>query len=78
MGLPVRIGISGPQNDEAPPIPAELPAIKLKKRQNAFAISVKSVLRKLREKKEIIVVDVRKNDAFEKLIAGVLMGVNIR
>ena len=64
--LPVREGVSAPGDPQSLNIPAELPAIKLKKRQNAFAISVESVLRKLKQKQEIILIDVRRKSEFEK------------
>ena len=64
--LPVRKSVSAPGNPQSRHIPVEFPAIKLKKCQAAFAISVESVLQKSKEKQEIILVDGRKSDAFEK------------
>jgi len=66
VGLPVHIGLTAMQNPEASPIPAELLTGTGKKRNPAFAISAESVLRKLREKQDIILIDVRKKAGFEK------------
>ena len=63
--LPVQVGVYASENAEALTIPAELPAIKLKKRQAALAISVESVLQKLKQKQEIILVDIGKGDEFD-------------
>ena len=66
VGLPVHIGLTATQNPEASPIPAELLTATSKRRNPAFAISAESVLQKLREKQEIILIDVRKKVEFEK------------
>jgi len=47
--------------------PARLPAEKLKKRNPAFTISVASLLQKANEHEDILLVDVRSTDEFEKL-----------
>ena len=66
VGLLVRGGVAAAQHSEALTIPTELLTSRLKKRNPAFAISVESVLKKLREKQEIILIDVRKRAEFEK------------
>jgi len=71
IGLPARVGMSAPNNPEPPPVPSELSPIKSRKRafnkrEPTLAISVESVLKKLREKQDIILVDVRKKSEFEK------------
>ena len=47
-------------------IPPELITRKLRKRNPAFAISVESVLLKLKKKQEIVLIDVRNREEFEK------------
>ena len=47
-------------------IPTELITRKLRKRSPAFAISVESVLQKLKKKEKIVLVDVRNREEFEK------------
>ena len=47
-------------------IPPELITMKLRKRNPAFSISMETVLRKLKKKEEIILVDVRSREAFER------------
>jgi len=66
FGLLALGGVAAARNSEALTIPTELLTSKLKKRNPAFAISVESVLQKVREKQEIILIDVRKRDEFEK------------
>jgi len=66
VGLLVRSGVAAAQNSEALTIPTELLTTKSKKRNPAFAITVESVLQKARERQEIILIDVRKRDEFEK------------
>jgi len=66
IGLSLRIGVSTAQNFEALKIPAESLARKFRRRNPAFAISVESVLQKLREKQEIILIDVRNRSEFGK------------
>ena len=66
LGLLARGGVAPAQNSEGLTIPTELLTSKLKKRNPAFAISVESVLQKVREQQEIILIDVRKGDEFEK------------
>lgn len=66
VGLPVHIGLSATQNSKSSPIPAELLTGTAKSRNPAFAISAESVLQKVREKQDIILIDVRKKAEFEK------------
>jgi len=47
-------------------IPPKLITRKLRKRNPGFAISVESVLRKLKKKQEIVLIDVRNREEFEK------------
>ena len=66
VGLPAFNVVMAAQTLGSTEIPPELLAGKLRKRNPAFAISVESVLRKLKGKQEIILIDVRKRDEFEK------------
>ena len=66
VGLPVHSGLSAKQNPEASRIPAKLPTGTGKRRNPAFAISPESVLQKMRENRDIILIDVRKKAEFEK------------
>ena len=66
VGLPVHIGLSATQNSEASLTPTELLTGTGKRRNPAFAISAESVLQKLRENQDIILIDVRKRVEFEK------------
>lgn len=58
--------ISGEEKSRPMGIPAELITRKLRKRDPAFTISVESVLRKLKKKEKIVLVDVRNREEFEK------------
>jgi rhodanese-related sulfurtransferase len=66
VGLPVHIGLSATQNPEAQTIPAELLTGTAKRRNPAFAISAESVLQKVTENRDIILIDVRKRVEFIK------------
>ena len=66
IGLSLRIGASTAQDLESMNTPAELLTTKLGKRNPEVAISVESVLQKLREKRGIIFIDVRKRSDFER------------
>jgi len=60
-------GISGEKKNRSHlDIPSELITRKLRKRNPAFAIFVESVLRKLKKKQEIVLIDVRNREEFEK------------
>ena len=64
--LPLRIGLSARHSVQALTIPAELLTSKGKKRNPAFAISAQSVLRRLREGHELVLIDVRRGKEFER------------
>jgi len=49
-----------------PSLPFPLLAGTLKKRNPAFVIPIESILQKLKENQDIILIDVRKKDEFEK------------
>ena len=66
VGLPVHIGLSATQNPEGQIIPAELLTGTGKRRNPAFAISAESVLQKMRENQDIVLVDIRRRVEFEK------------
>ena len=66
VGLLASIGGLAEQTFGSTEIPTELHTSKLKTRNPTFAISVESVLQKLREKQEIILIDIRKRNEFEK------------
>ena len=59
LGLPIHAGKSEGNNLAPADIPLELLARKWKKRNPANLISPGSVLRKLKEKRELVLVDVR-------------------
>ena len=63
----IEVEISGKEKNRPIGIPPELITRKLRKRDPAFAISVESVLRKLNKKEEIVLVDVRNREEFEKI-----------
>ena len=62
----IEVEISGKDKNRPIGTPSELTTRKLRKRDPAFAISVESVLRKLKKKEEIVLVDVRNREEFEK------------
>ena len=62
----IEVEISGKEKNRPIGIPPELINRKLRKRDPAFAISVESVLRKLKKKEKIVLVDVRNREEFEK------------
>jgi len=62
----IEVEISGEEKNRPIGIPPELINRKLRKRDPAFAISVESVLRKLKKKEEITLIDVRNREEFEK------------
>ena len=62
----IEVEISGKEKNSPIGVPPELITRKLRKRDPAFAISVESVLRKLKKKEKIILVDVRNREEFEK------------
>lgn len=59
IGLPIHAGKSEGNNLAPADIPLELLTCKWKKRNPAYLISPDSVLRKLKEKRELVLVDVR-------------------
>ena len=59
LGLPIHAGKSEGNNLAPADIPLELLTCKWKKRNPAYLISPDSVLRKLKEKRELVLVDVR-------------------
>ena len=59
LGLPIHAGKSEGNNPAPADIPLELLTCKWKKRNPAYLISPDSVLRKLKEKRELVLVDVR-------------------
>ena len=59
LGLPIHAGKSEGNNFAPADIPLELLTCKWKKRNPAYLISPDSVLRKLKEKRELVLVDVR-------------------
>jgi len=63
----IEVEISGEEKNRPIGIPAELITRKLRNRDPAFAISVESVLRKLKKKEEIALIDVRNREEFEKI-----------
>jgi len=62
----IEVEISGEEKNRPIGIPPELITRKLRKRDPAFAISVETVLRKLKKKEEIALIDVRNREEFEK------------
>jgi hypothetical protein len=57
---------SGFSSDYLPSFPSHCLPAKLKKRNPTFSISVESVRQKLKENQNILLVDIRKKDEFEK------------
>ena len=66
LGLPIHTAISVESDLSVVEIPPEMLARKWKKRNPAFLISPESVLRKLKEKRELVLVDVRDMDDFRR------------
>jgi rhodanese-related sulfurtransferase len=66
LGLPIHAGKSEGNNLAPADIPLELLTCKWKKRNLAYLISPDSVLRKLKEKRGLVIVDVREMDDFRR------------